>query len=583
MSGPDLSLNRLYLRSDASGPRLRVGVMLNGHHAQRFARQILTDIRASNFAELACVIENCAPPAQAARAGRSRLQRIAAHVLDSAQRKRLLYMAYLRWIDSRYRPEPNPVTQLDCSDLLEGVPRVMVTPVTTRFVDRFPPESVAAIKALDLDVILRFGFRIIRGEVLGSARYGVWSFHHDDSSRYRGGPPQLWELMEGNPVSGAVLQKLEDALDAGPVLGYVNLSSASVPSVSMNRFNVYWATQHLVIRKLYELHRHGPDHLARGIIEHREYHGRKAIYRTPNNLEMGRWLLSTAARKARNRITRVAKRVAHWQIALRRSKQPLHSTDSPDLRSFEWLRSPRGHFWADPFLLERHGTMWVFFENFSYALKRAVISCGRLDDAGRLLDVRTVLDRPYHLSYPHVFEHEGEVWMIPETCAAGRVDLYRATRFPDEWTFERTLVDLPAADATCFRHEERWWMFLAPRMGPSQMPLTLLFTAPDLQGPWSLHPASAVCSDVRWSRSAGKVFLDGGVLVRPSQDCSSAYGYSVSFNRIVRLNEREYAEERGRTILPHSKRGLAGFHTYNRVGDWEIVDGKFTLARRAVA
>jgi hypothetical protein len=578
----DLCLNRLYLHSDAPSPRLRIGVMLDSCLASRYVRQILEDIRDCNFAQLACVIENRASPMMAPRPSASRLKRIVATVLDAERRKRLLYRAYLRWIDSRYRLEPDPVARVDCTDLLMGVARIEVVPQQTRFVDRFPADAVAAVRALDLDVILRFGFRILRGDVLFAARNGVWSFHHDDSSRYRGGPPQLWELIEQNPITGAVLQRLDDALDAGPILGFVNLSSARELSVSVNRFDVYWATQHLVIQKLNELHRHGPEHLARGLVVHGNYSGKKPIYRTPDNFEMGRWLVPTIARKALGKLARLRPPIAHWQFAVRRAAEPLHRCERPDLASFTWLRSPRGRFWADPFLIARDGATWAFFENYDYATRRAVISCGRIDESGAFTEIRTALDRPYHLSYPHVFQHDGEAWMTPESRGSGAIELYRARRFPDEWVLERRLIELSAVDPTPFRHGERWWLFASPGSVRYHVPLTLLYTASELHGPWSLHPARAICSDVRWARSAGQVFMDGDCLVRPSQDCSQGYGYSVSFNRIARLNELEYAEEHGRAIAVHAPRRLSGWHTYNRAGDWEVIDGRFDLPRHAV-
>ena len=40
--------------------------------------------------------------------------------------------------------------------------------------------DLETVKAAHLDFILRFGLGIIRGGILDAARYGVWSFHHDD-------------------------------------------------------------------------------------------------------------------------------------------------------------------------------------------------------------------------------------------------------------------------------------------------------------------------------------------------------------------------------------------------------------------
>ena len=65
---------------------------------------------------------------------------------------------------------------------------------------------------------MRFGFNIIRGDILQTARFGVWSFHHDDEQKYRGGPPCFWEIVDGDPVTGVILQRLIDKLDGGIVL-----------------------------------------------------------------------------------------------------------------------------------------------------------------------------------------------------------------------------------------------------------------------------------------------------------------------------------------------------------------------------
>ena len=65
-----------------------------------------------------------------------------------------------------------------------------------------------------------------------------------------------------------------------------------------------------------------------------------------------------------------------------------------------------------------------------------------------------------------MFERDGEVWMIPESCGAGSIDLYRAPHFPGDWRREATLVDdVVASDATLFERGGAWWMFATVRDG----------------------------------------------------------------------------------------------------------------------
>ena len=80
-----------------------------------------------------------------------------------------------------------------------------------------------------MDFILKFGFGIIRGEILNAARYGVWSYHHADEEKYRGSPPCFWEIYRGDNVTGAMLQRLTNRLDGGIVLkkGYFSTIKSS--------------------------------------------------------------------------------------------------------------------------------------------------------------------------------------------------------------------------------------------------------------------------------------------------------------------------------------------------------------------
>jgi hypothetical protein len=388
-------------------------------------------------------------------------------------------------------------------------------------------------------------------------------------------------LIEGNPLSGAVLQRLDESLDAGTVLCRGILATCGKPDVKRNRYNVYWSTQHFVIQRLHELHRYGAEHLQRRARTCGEYRGRRPIYRTPTNTEMARWLVPKAAQVAARKLRKREVEASHWQIALRHSSEPLYrNPESVPAEEFTWLDSPRGKFWADPFLLERDGATWMFFENYDYGEKRAVVDCGRLEN-GQLREVRTVLNRPEHLSFPTVFEHEGETWMVPESEHAGAVNRYRAARFPDQWVLERTLLHMRAVDPVLFMHQGRWHMFVSPVVFESQVPFTLLFTAPQLLGPWTLHPAGCISSDVRFARGGGSIIHDGERLIRVSQECAKGYGHSIGFSEF-RLTPDSYEERPYGHLLPERFGNMDGVHTYNRVGNWEVIDGRRFRPRSAL-
>ncbi len=151
----------------------------------------------------------------------------------------------------------------------------------------------------------------------------------------------------------------------------------------------------------------------------------------------------------------------HWRTGWRF----VEGADVVDLRDHPpsgWQNLPddRLHFYVDPFPVEKDGHTYLFVEDFNHRSGYGVISVVQFDASGPMGVPRPVLDTGSHLSYPFVFEHGGEMWMVPESGSAGTVDLFRAERFPYRWTKEETLLaGIVASDATFFEHAGRWWMF----------------------------------------------------------------------------------------------------------------------------
>jgi len=91
-----------------------------------------------------------------------------------------------------------------------------------------------------------------------------------------------------------------------------------------------------------------------------------------------------------------------------------------------------------------------------------------------------------HLSYPCVFQSQGEFWMIPETLEPGAIRLYRADPFSERWIFVSELVRGRFADSTIVRFQNKWWIFTCPN--PHQHDTLSLYMADELTGPWREPP-----------------------------------------------------------------------------------------------
>src|SRR3954465_13860176 len=144
-------------------------------------------------------------------------------------------------------------------------------------------------------------------------------------------------------------------------------------------------------------------------------------------------------RKLGRRAGVLARGGPQWAVALR--FDPSSSLLAKRAATFAPLATDGRRYYADPFPFQHEGQTYLFMEEFPYATGRGCISVTKIDATGCVTAPRPVLEEPYHLSYPFVFKHANDIWMIPESSEARAVHLYRAERFPDHWQREACLVD----------------------------------------------------------------------------------------------------------------------------------------------
>jgi hypothetical protein len=534
--------------------------MIDGASVPRWIARLLDRIDACSFAEVVGFVLNAESLPR-----RGAIERV------WAGRSRLLYGLYSRVDARRFGAAVNPFDEIDLSHRLTRVPVLKVVPIAaTPHEGGFDDDAITEIEHWNLDVILRFGFSIIPRAVCACARYGVWSYHHGDPDSYPGGPPLFWEIYDGAPVSGTVLQRLREEPDAGDLI-YRSFSATDPISLHRSRTRTYWKSAEFVVRKLRDAYRDGEL----SVLQRGDRAGPKAIiHHTPTNRQMlgfgWRVMARVARKKARKALTR-----EQWFIAYQRREGGLPTAET--FRTANVLVPPRDRFYADPCLVEWGGSSYLFFEEFGFREQKGVVSYCQLTPDGRLTRPEIVLTRPYHISYPFVFFVGDEAYMLPETGANRAIELYRASSFPNEWALEAVLMsDIWAVDPTLIEHEGRYWLFTNVAVeGASQMDELFLFSAGSPRGPWKPHPRNPVVSDVRCARPSGRPFFDqNGSLIRPSQDCSGFYGSAIVFSRIEELSESAYRETPVGRLEPYWHPSIDGTHTYTCSETWEAVDGR---------
>ena len=94
---------------------------------------------------------------------------------DGSRRGSLLFRAYVA------SHPPRALRTVDMTLAFQGVPSVRCDPTSQgEFTHRYAESDVRRIRAYDLDFLLQCGLGGLDGEILHVARYGVWSFQHDD-------------------------------------------------------------------------------------------------------------------------------------------------------------------------------------------------------------------------------------------------------------------------------------------------------------------------------------------------------------------------------------------------------------------
>jgi hypothetical protein len=535
---------------------LRVGILCNGGTFQRWQAESIAAVRAEPGVELVLLIERDAETAS-----------------PKSTWTRALHYPWRTVLYRQYRKHwfrPKAMEPVDLSSELSNVPKIRCRPILRGHAELFEEADLALIRSHRPDVLLRFGFNILHGDILTVATHGVWSHHHGDEEHYRGGPPAFWEIVDAQPVIGAVLQRLTEKLDAGRILykGWFNTVDHSLEETvdTVLTHSAQWPA--LVMRRILQ----GDAVAAEGTLST----SKAPVRKYPTNTVVLRFLWKRMRNKMRFHRDSLN---AHeeWNIGV--LNQPIHHLlqTEPSL-NVRWLPAPaQNSFRADPFgFVGSDGQLHILYEKFDHATGKGEIARLRPKRDNVLKRSRTVLELPEHLSYPFVLERDGEVLVIPEQAARGRVDLYRLDA--DMTALERiaTLLEEPLFDPTVLEWEGRWWMF------GTKAPLTnvelFIYHAPRLDGPWTPHTLNPVKADIRSARPGGTPFVHNGALYRPAQDSSLTYGGRIALNRVIALDPERFAEETVRHIGPIG--GTAynkGLHTIAAVGDITVLDGKRLL------
>jgi hypothetical protein len=454
---------------------------------------------------------------------------------------------------------------------LEEIDVVRLRPERRGFLDVFSSEDAQKIKEYDLDLILRHEFGIIRGPLLRAAKYGIWSFHHADDSINRGGPAGFWEILLKRPHVGVTLQQLTPELDGGLVIDKA-FYNRHWSFVKTNRM-LLEASVSVLFKSIRQLQR-GNCLPSNSVVYYNH------LYKAPSFTNTLVYMITFYMKLLSKSIERIktilfGTRYGCWTLFIGRGEF-MRST----LFRLRPVELPKREFWADPFILNYKGENYVFFENYSYKTKRGKISCGMIRNQ-ELVNVSDVLVLDYHLSYPYVFEENGDIYLLPETRDNDRLELYRCVRFPDKWELYSTAFDgEKVIDAFFYDDDSRQkWLFVnkvADSSVPSVSELFIYKVESLKLDNLEAHFQNPVIISSTKARNGGSVFRYRDGIYRPSQaNIDGIYGRALNINRIEKLTIDEYVETEVVTSYPSFHKGLMAMHHLHQTDGLFVIDAAF--------
>lgn len=423
-------------------------------------------------------------------------------------------------------------------------------------------DSLKHLRELDLDVLLRFNKKILRGEILNMNKFGILSLHHGDDMKYRGGPSGFWEVYNKEPNSGFIIQQLTKNLDNGNLLFRGKISTEKtwlLNRAELNLRSYFYLKQTLTNLAI--------NQKLPSFIKNAPYTDK--IYKNPTNYQLAKYIFMRIKNKLKD--LNFNNKNNRYQVGFQKT-----TWGNLEYRKSIFIENEKGTFNADPFVVEKDNKNYCFVECFNYAEKKAKINVYELSEKGYVF-LGTALEESFHLSFPFIFEFNNEFYMVPESSKNRDIRLYKCQNFPLKWELQEILIDdIDAADTMIFQKNNKWWMMTNEdplKLNNHNYQMNIYYSDNLLNGEWISHKNNPIIMDANSARNAG-LLLDEDNVFRVSQAFGfyKKYGENFSINKIELIDVNSYSEK---TFSSHTKffgKNILGSHHLHSNNIFSVFD-----------
>lgn len=421
---------------------------------------------------------------------------------------------------------------------------------------RFSEDQIQKIKKEKINLLIRGGSGILKGEILNAVDKGILSFHHGDNDINRGGPPGFWEVYFKQSYSGFIVQRLSEELDGGNVIFKGKIQTAFF--YTYNKCRLY-------LKSVFFL-----DHAIKSVLKNessRKYPKIPYSYRLfkkPKLTAQFLYLFQTIFFISVKIFKRIFSIQDRWGVGF----QFVESLDNLSLRKSVFIKNLPSKFFADPFIISENNKHILFVEEYDYKKNKGVISAIEVFKNKSYKYLGPVIQEEYHLSYPHIFREGKDIFMCPESYQNNEIAIYKCISFPLKWEKHKVLIkNIRAVDTNIFYLSGRWWILTTVCSSQidefsSEMHI---YSSTELNSEtWVSHPMNPIFVDSNMARNGGKIhFIKDKILRVHQKQTFNMYGKELLVSEIKILNNEKYEEKYLYSITPNFIEKIKGIHTLN--------------------
>lgn len=255
---------------------------------------------------------------------------------------------------------------------------------------------------------------------------------------------------------------------------------------------------------------------------------------------------------------------------------------------FSLLKPGFVYWYADPIISNIDNGVYVFTEAYDKWDKKGRIAVSKLA-GGHLSKPKIVLEEPFHLSFPEIFEYNGSYYMIPETHSVSQFRFYKMGGSLREWgLFRKIPTEFGFSDTVVYNDNGVLYLITTEKKSDNPyMNRVHVFRITDFESETGFEITEIKTDEPETygydKRCGGSLLSDAGEMIRVIQESEDGfYGKCLSYNKVLKLGPDGFAEKAldKKTYIRDLHYRLKGFHralgihTYGRCGDYEVVDIK---------